>query len=223
MSRLTNPFTWAAELIDSGFSISDALRKVAEGRLFLTDPEDSTRHQEFDPLFKAPISINIEHHEIHEGSMYSVFVHDTAIANTETVEILLQAPAVASPQKRVHMIVEHEASTAHTFTILEGATYSSGGTVIGTANRFRGSVKTSAMQAAYSGIPGGSIVTGGSPVTLWSALHGSGKTVGGGSRGTEEWILEPGEEYLFQITSAGGGGSSCNAWIGLVWYEHTDG
>ena len=28
MSRLTNPFTWAAELIDSGFSVSEALRRV---------------------------------------------------------------------------------------------------------------------------------------------------------------------------------------------------
>ena len=28
MPRLTNPFTWAAELIDKGFSVQDALRKV---------------------------------------------------------------------------------------------------------------------------------------------------------------------------------------------------
>ena len=30
MPRLTNPFTWAAELIDSGFSVQQALRKVYE-------------------------------------------------------------------------------------------------------------------------------------------------------------------------------------------------
>ena len=29
MARLTNPFTWAAELIDKGFSVQDALRKVS--------------------------------------------------------------------------------------------------------------------------------------------------------------------------------------------------
>ena len=28
MPRLTDPFTWAAELVDKGFSIQDALRKV---------------------------------------------------------------------------------------------------------------------------------------------------------------------------------------------------
>jgi len=29
MARLTNPFTWAAELIDNGYSVQDALRKVS--------------------------------------------------------------------------------------------------------------------------------------------------------------------------------------------------
>ena len=57
---------------------------------------------------------------------------------------------------------------------------------------------------------------------LPSILLGAGRTSGGGSRGVDEWVLAPNESYLFQITSAGGGGSTCNAFIGLVWYEHTD-
>ena len=44
MARLTNPFTWAAELIDSGFSVQEALRKVygfwADGDLGSDEAED---------------------------------------------------------------------------------------------------------------------------------------------------------------------------------------
>lgn len=188
-----------------------------------SDPSNTERHQEFDPLFKAPLSIDIAHHEIHEGDSFSLFNYEVGIADTETIEILVQAPAVVSPQKRIHLISEHEGSTAHLFEMIEGATYSSAGVAATPINRHRGSAKTSAMQAAYTGITSSNIVTGGTPLAVWGALYGAGRNVGGGSRGTEEWILDAGESYLFRITSAGGGGSACNAWIGLIWYEHSDG
>jgi len=38
LSKFTNPFTWAAELIDSGFSVQQALRRVYE---FWADVEDA--------------------------------------------------------------------------------------------------------------------------------------------------------------------------------------
>lgn len=190
--------------------------------VFLTDPENTERHQEFDPLFNAPLSIDIAHHEVHEGDSFSLFVREVGVADTETVEILIQAPAVASPQKRIHLIAEHAASTAYLFDIVSGATYSSGGAAATAVNRLGGSVKTTALQAAYTGTTAANIATGGTPSTIWGELLGAGKTAGGGSRGVNEWILEPNQSYLFKITSAGGGGSSCNAFIGLIWYEHTD-
>jgi len=189
---------------------------------FLTDPSNTERHQEFDPLFKAPMTIDIAHHEVHEGDSFSLWVREVGIADTETVEILVQTPAVADPQKRIHLIAEHAASVAHLFDILEGATYSSGGAAATPVNRLRGSAKVTALQAAYTGTTAANIVTGGTPATLWGQLLGSGRTVGGGSRGVDEWVLAPNESYLFRLTSAGGGGSACNAFIGLVWYEHTD-
>ena len=36
MAKLTNPFTWAAALIDSGASVSSALRKVGIPQTFTT-------------------------------------------------------------------------------------------------------------------------------------------------------------------------------------------
>lgn len=189
---------------------------------FLTDPSNTERHQEFDNLFNAPLSIDIAHHEIHEGDSFSLYVREVGIADTETVEILVQTPAVSSPQKRIHLISEHAASTAHLFDIMEGATYTSGGAVATPINRERGSAKVSSLQSAYTGTTSANIATGGTPATVWGELLGSGKVTGGGSRGVDEWVLAPNQSYLFRITSAGGGGSACNAFIGLVWYEHTD-
>jgi len=37
----------------------------------LSDPSDPDRVQEFDPLFKAPLFIDIAHHEVHEGDITS--------------------------------------------------------------------------------------------------------------------------------------------------------
>ena len=189
---------------------------------FLTDPSNTERHQEFDNMFRAPMVIDIAHHEIHEGDSFSLYVREVGIADTETIEILIKTPAVTSPQKRIHLIAEHEASTAHLFDIIEGATYASGGAAATPINRERGSAKISALQAAYTGTTAANIVTGGTPATVWGQLLGAGRTSGGGSRGVDEWVLAPNESYLFRITSAGGGGSACNAFIGLVWYEHTD-
>lgn len=189
---------------------------------FLTDPSNTERHQEFDQLFKAPLTIDIAHHEVHEGDSFSIFVREQAISDTETIEVLIQAPAIASPQKRIHLVTTHDASTEHLFDVIEGATYSSGGAAATAFNRMRGSAKTTSLQAAYTGNTPSNIATGGTPVTIWGELLGAGKIAGGGNRGTDEWILDPGESYLFRVTSAGGGGSSCNAFISLIWYEHTD-
>jgi hypothetical protein len=208
---LTNDMDTALRLLDK------AVTKVV-----VTDPEDSTRGGEFDNLFSIPVGIDVAHHEVHEGDSYSLFVQEVGISDTETIEILIETPAVADPQKRVHLIASHEGSVAHIFTIEQAATYSSGGTAATAINRQFGSIKTTALQSAYTGITSGNIVTGGTPATKWSELLGAGRTNGGGNRGTDEFVLAPNTEYLFQLTSAGGAGSACNAWIGLVWYEHTD-
>jgi hypothetical protein len=36
----------------------------------ITDPAGTERKVEFDPIFKAPLGITIEHHEVHEGDTY---------------------------------------------------------------------------------------------------------------------------------------------------------
>ena len=188
----------------------------------LSDPSDPGRVNEFDPLFKAPLWIDIAHHEVHEGDTFSVIASDAAAASTDTVQIYINAPAVASPQKRMHLILNHYGSGAHSMVITEGVTFSSGGAAYVPLNRHRGSAKTTSAQAVRIGgddLPGGVVAYTGGTI-IWTELIGSGKGSGGATRGTEEWILDANTAYIFEIIS---GFTSTAINISATWYEHTDG
>jgi len=220
MSRLTNPFTWAAELIDSGFTTQDALRRVAEGGLYLSDPEDSTRHQEFDPLFKAPLWIDIAHHEVHEGDMYSSIIYDEDAANGHVIQIYFKTPAVADPQKRVHMTFAHEGSGEHQYQVIEGVTYSAGGADTDPLNRRRDSGATSMQEFKLGSTKSSNVITYTGGSAIWEDWSGAGKTTGGENRGTQEWILAPNVEYIVVLTSKAAGILLSQD---VTFYEHTDG
>ena len=194
-------------------------RFVDPNKIILQD--ESGRVAEFDNLFAIPVTLDVEHHEVHEGDMYSAFIYDEDAASGHTIEIHLQAPAVASPQKRIHLVIDHNATGEHLFTLSEAATYSSGGTAFTAINRNRGSGNTTDSQALRTGSNKGSnnIVTGGSPVVLESIWTGSGRGTGGESRGLQEWVLDPGEEYLIKIESKAAG---IALFLQAIWYEHTD-
>ena len=188
----------------------------------ITDPADPTRQSEFDTYFSAPVIVDAAHHEIHEGAMFSLFVSESAISDTETIEIFVTTPDTATPQKRAHLIAETSGSLAYTFTIQEGPTYSSGGAAGTAYNRNRGSSTTTGMQDLYTGNTADNIVTGGSPTTIWTKFNGSGRDAGGSGRDDNEWVLAPDTSYLFQLTSSAGAGTFNDVYIGLIWYEHTD-
>jgi len=186
----------------------------------LSDPSDPDRVQEFDPLFKAPLFIDIAHHEVHEGDMYSAIHYDEDAASSHVVQIYFETPAVASPQKRVHMTFAHEGSGEHQYQIIEGITLSAGGADVTPLNRRRDS-GASSMQAFKVGSNKSSNVityTGGSVV--WDDWTGAGKASGGENRGTQEWILIPNTEYIIILTSKAAGIQISQE---VTWYEHTDG
>jgi hypothetical protein len=190
-------------------------------RIYLSDPDDHTRLASFDNLFKVPVFIDVGHHEIHEGDMYSVSVYDLVAAATDTVEVFILTPAVSNPQKRIHMLSNYEGSGAHEYLITEGCTYSSGGAAYVPKNRNRGSTKTTSAQSVYVGgddqTGGNIVVTGGS--ALWADGGGAGRTNGGGDRSAHEWVLAPATGYLFTMTS---GATSTAISLELTFYEHTD-
>ena len=190
------------------------------GPVVLQDPNDPTRQGEFDNLFHAPLIVDIAHHEVHEGDMYSTNLYDEDAANNHVVNIFILTPATATPQKHMHMITQHSGSGEHYYSITEGCTYSSSGVAVTPTNRHRGSVKTSSVQSAYSGSTKGSnavVVTGGT--VIWDDWTGAGKSIGGEGRSLEEWILAPNTGYLYQIQSKAAG---IQIDLEAIWYEHTD-
>ena len=177
--------------------------------------------QEYDNLFRIPVFIDVAHHEVHEGDTYSVVASDAVAASTDTVQIYLLAPAVADRQKRMHLVLNHMGSGAHTLVVTEGITFTSGGAAYVPINRRRDSANTTATQAARvggDGLAGGVLVYAGGTI-IWSESMGSGKAAGGQSRGTEEWILAPNTGYIFEVIS---GATSTSIGISATWYEHTD-
>lgn len=160
-----------------------------------------------DPYVHAPVSIDVPHHEIHEGDMFSAC--DAAdVANGANRDILIVTGA-----KYTHMfaIVMSEAETD--VKIYEGTTASNNGTTIASYNRNRNSAKTPVTAITHT-----PTVAGGSEGTLLCTKHyGSGKSLGGENRGENEWILKPNTKYLIRINNA----TTSNNYQSteLMWYE----
>lgn len=175
---------------------------------------------EIDNLFNATLAIDVAHHEIHEGDAYSLTNTDSVAANNEVVQIYLIAPAVSVPQKRMHLVLNTSGTGAHTVTVTEGITFSSGGAAAVAVNRRRDSAKTSASQTPKIGSDKSAnkiTYTGGT--IIWQQDLGSGKTAGSEGRGTTEWILAPNTEYIFEVAS---GATSTAIALSATWYEHSD-
>lgn len=184
----------------------------------IVDPLDITRRGEFDNYFHAPLGVEMSHHEVHEGDMFSVSLYDSSVASGEYVEIYILTPPVASPQKRCHIVMEYQTGDLFTTEIKEGLTRSSGGTLASPQNRNRGSSKTSSV-VVYTGVAGGVIAYAGTPTTIYSWGGGIKDRQGGNARAVEEWVLAPNTGYQFKITSNASGNKIS---LGIIWYEHTD-
>jgi hypothetical protein len=187
----------------------------------VADPNDPTRTGEFDNLFYAPLVVDVAHHEIHEGDSFSIVATDAVAASGKLVQMYIKTPVVASPQKRIHLIVSHQGSGLHSFSITEGIDTIAGGAAYVPVNRRRDSIKVTAGQAARVGgdnLTGG-LLTYANGTIIWAEVAGAGKGQASTNRGTDEWILAPNTEYIFELSS---GATSTSIGISTTWYEHTD-
>ena len=139
----------------------------------------AARPGEFDNLFHMPVTLDVSHHEIHEGDTYSASLADSSAATGESIQGYILTPAVTSPQKRMHMILSHEGSGLHTFTLTEGVTFTSGGAASVPVNRRRDSANTTAAQTVTAGgdnLTGGLLLYTGGTV-IWTESAGSGRGI----------------------------------------------
>jgi len=179
----------------------------------LHDPANPGRMAEFDNIFQIPVGIDVAHHELHEGDMYSVHTFAN-VANAANFDLVIHT--MDSVAKRIHMFFEAEVEAESEFYVYEDATYTDGtGVAVVPINRERNSAKTSDIQDMESNP---NILGVGN--LLVQTMAGSGKKVGGRARGLEELVLRNDTIYLFRITNVSGG----IEWVSpqLTWYEHSN-
>lgn len=157
-------------------------------------------------------TIEYEHHEIHSGSSYTTD-RDIELANGASGDILLITPDTT---KYAHFFYELEVEAEAQFTIWEAPT-ATAGTAMNAINRNRNLTATKPATMTLSHTPTG--ITTGSTIIRQHHL-GAGKTLGGGARGSHEFVLKRNTKYLIRTTNL----TVSDNWVSIIlnWYEHTD-
>jgi hypothetical protein len=172
------------------------------------------------------VTVDYEHHELHEGSMFTCHYVQEVTDIADRSVIAFTTPA----SKEVHMVVHASATAASELIILEGATgTTAGATDLTVYNRFRDSTNTSLLTSidgtlgsvSYYSLTTDTAITGGTEV--YKEYIGAGKTgqaSAGASRGGHEWILKASTVYDIELKALDSNTNGQN--VELVWYEHTN-
>jgi len=187
-----------------------ALRKVQ-----LQDPNDATRLAEFDNMFKVPITIDVGHHEVHEGDSYVCGVFDVAMAAADYIGLSFTTPAA---NKRIHLLLEFAAKAEATTQLIEIPGTLTNGSAATAYNRDRGSGNSTSVTNLLSyDSTAGDVMTGGT--IIHSVYTWADKKIGASGRDVSEIILAPATSYGFKLIAVAGTNGGA---ITLNWYEHTD-
>lgn len=192
----------------------------------LMDPGDKTRLQEFDPLFKAPITIDVGHHEVHEGDSFLCGHSDVSMSNADTFVIAFKTPIT----RRVHLIYEIHALAGCHVDIYKDSTWdASSGSLLPMYNRLQANSPKSSLieedQSTGSFIANDNMIldptthVAGTKVIPSFYLFGSNQK-SGGTRAVGEIVLE--QQTLHSVVLTADGNSNAGEVL-LNWYEHTDG
>lgn len=175
----------------------------------IVDPDNASRKSEFDGVFQAPISIDVAHHEIHEGGVFS-YCDVVSLANGATQDYMVTTPNTTKWAHFGYMIDFNDG--AGSFDIYE-ATDRNGTTAQTIYNRNRNSESTAGV-TIHKSVSGGT--TDG--VRLCMRRAGSGKTLSGSIGSGSERILKQNTKYLIRLTN--NTTSTNNASVEFDWYEH---
>ena len=175
-------------------------------------------------------TIEYEHHEIHSGSSFTCHYNNDVTNIGEMTAIAFNVPDTA---KWPHLIIEAETTGAGYVGLYEATSIDvDEGTQLTIYNRNRNS-GTAATVTSIETVPVANKATSynetqaaGANITMTTELArnylgaGEKKTVGGGGRGSQEWVLDQAGQYCVLIHSLTDDDATHN--ITLDWYEHTD-
>lgn len=155
--------------------------------------------------------VDYEHHEIHSGRSF-IFATSTDIAASGQIDILIDTNSSSS--RWSHMIIELTAERETEFYLYEDCLASASGTAQTQFNRDRNSSNTSNI-LVYDTPTISSVGT-----LLEMETLGSGRNIGGETRGNEEIILKADTSYLIRIKNT----SASTGWVTskLDYYQHTN-
>lgn len=219
MKKLKN---WFIPLIAVVFLLGSIPVQAISLRV-LIDPDDNTRRQEFDNLFKAPITIDVDHHELHEGHAFMAHGVDTSMSATDTLIMAFKTP---NSSRLLHMVISGHFKAAGHLNVDEGCTWTAEtGAATTVYNRERDGTFSSsgilenADQAAFTA--SGKYILNPTGYAAGTILHSdytwSSGPIGGGSRATEEIILSRDTAYCFVYIADG---ATNAADLQLDWDEH---
>lgn len=180
----------------------------------VTNNVDTTITSPIDTITGAVISVDTEHHEIHEGEVAIVSYKSpdaSPIADNGTISFLIQTSTRAA-----HIIARSAFGGDFEIEIYEGTTFT-GGT--GTAMTVYNKNRYKALPAGYATVRRDVTVTlAGTLLFNFFAPGGSGGVTAGADANTrDEWIFAPGTNYLIRITNRAG--TQQPGSLAIEWYE----
>lgn len=183
---------------------------------FLTSPlpvriidSRSGREGEIDNITYAMITIDGEHHELHEGNQF--YIKDfLSIASSGSTKLLFTTGATEP-----HLIVIFEGTTGLQVEVYEDSVASDNGSPLTPLNRYRASTNTTDCDAYVGAV----ITTPGTKIAGYS--KGAARVSGGAIRASSELILKANTVYSIVLTNLST--SSANIVDFMAdWYEHVD-
>jgi hypothetical protein len=175
----------------------------------------------YDRATNAQISIEYDHHEIHDGRSYFVDAYD---ADLDTSDVLIIAFKTPNTTRWLHVVAGADNTVAALFEVLEAPTITNGtGSDSTIYNSDRNSSNVSGVfnieAAPTAGKASINPTITANGTVLKQRVLGSGapaNKVGGQTRGTQEIILKPNTIYAFRLTGLADNGA---ANVELGWYE----
>lgn len=153
------------------------------------------------------------HQKVHEGRYFSGGYYNAAVADTASLDILIQTGASSSP----HMVFSVASQGDALTYIYEDATFSAAGTTVAMTNHNRNSAKvfdcTVTHTPTITGV--GTQLDG----TGYSAAGEKNASSGGNFGFSSEFVLAASTTYLFRVTNVSG--SACKIAAILEGYQPT--
>lgn len=179
-------------------------------RVVLIDPTDDTREVQLDSSFPALYTMDVSHHEIHEGDYYVASGISGALADGGTFILTVITPNTA---KWLHAFYQATGTLKYYLRIYEGPTVNVAGSAVTAINRNRNSANTSGatLREDDTFTDNGTLI--------FHTYVATGTRNGGSEVSRTEFVLKQNTTYMFQIESD----DANNIVSGqLEWYEHTN-